>query len=352
MSTELSRKIDNAKTTAVTPATQIKHAIDRMLPELQKALPKNLTPEKFARAILTQIRINPRLLSCSVDSLLTAMLESAQLGLEPTLGKAHLVPYKTECKFIIGYQGMIELAYRTGEVANIQARVIHANDKFEFEDGFEPRLSFVPNWGNPGEAVGGFAFANLKNGARIVEIMSREQIDSIRDRSAAWKRDKSGPWATDYEEMARKTLVRRLFKFLPKTSEVVEILQSDDNVTFTGRAETMQIMGGSLGEAQETFTAAIEESKPCEASDLQISAAQANLERRRKVLKPEPGDHVIQGGTNKGTRIADFGVEPLRDILTNPTAQKGLTETDIDAIHDYLEQLDFPDRGANIAPKP
>lgn len=211
------------------PASEtIKELLDRMKPEISRALPKHMNVERLARIALTTIRLNPRLLECSPQSLLGAVMQSAQLGLEPgPLGHAYLVPYKNEVTFIIGYKGYLELVRRSGTVVRIAARVVYSNDQFSLTYGDEEKLTHVPSMRDRGTPIGAYMIATLTTGELVHEWMSIDDIESIRKRSKAAN---NGPWVTDWDEMARKTVVRRGVKYLPLSIEVNRALAQDETV--------------------------------------------------------------------------------------------------------------------------
>ena len=231
LATELKDKLQNRAVPgkkAPDRATSIAGYLERMKPQIQLALPKSMTADRIARIALTNIRTNPKLLECSVESLMGAVMLSAQLGLEPgPLGHAYLVPYKTECTLIIGYRGMIDLARRSDQILSIAAHVVHENDEFEFTYGLEEDLVHKPAWRNPGVPVGAYMVAKLKDGGHVIEVMSAEEIEAVRARSKAAN---NGPWVTDWEQMARKTVVRRGSKYLPLSIESQRALAQDETV--------------------------------------------------------------------------------------------------------------------------
>lgn len=130
-----------------------------MMPEIKKALPTVLTPERFTRIALSALNNTPALQKCTPMSFLAALMNAAQLGLEPNtpLGQAYLIPYKNkgvlECQFQIGYKGLIDLAYRNGQMQTIQAQAVYENDEFSYEYGLEPKLFHRPAFSDRGELV-------------------------------------------------------------------------------------------------------------------------------------------------------------------------------------------------------
>jgi len=215
------------------PYKTIQDLLKRMEPQIKKALPKHLDPERLSRIALTEVRKNPKLLECSRESFLGAIMTSAQLGLEPgVLGHAYLIPYynkKTqsyECQFQIGYKGLLDLVRRSGEIESIAARCVYENDEFDFEYGLNEKLVHKPNLdGDRGSFESVYAIAKFKDGGYSMLVMSKSDVEKIRSRS---KSPNVGPWVTDYEAMAQKTILKQLCKYLPLSIEVQRGLVADE----------------------------------------------------------------------------------------------------------------------------
>jgi recombination protein RecT len=235
-----------ASNTALTKASQatldrLKLTLDskEMKAKILEAIPatiaRYLTPERVVKITLMAMNRSPDLLQCTVKSILRSVIESVSLGLEPSggvLGHAYLVPFNNtktgekEAMLIIGYRGMIDLARRSGEIVSVEAHVVHERDFFEIEFGRDPKLVHRPCLtDDPGQVIAGYAVAEFRGGAKHCEFMTRAQIDAIRNRSRA---KNSGPWITDYEEMARKTVVRRAAKYWPLSIELTKALDLED----------------------------------------------------------------------------------------------------------------------------
>jgi len=219
------------------PANTIAAYLKKMGPEIQKALPKHMDPDRLARIALTTIRQTPQLLQAEIPSLLGAVMQAAQLGLEPGLiGHCYLLPFKnnkkgtTEVQFIIGYKGMIDLARRSGQIQNIYAHAVYSNDEFDYELGLEPKLEHKPSMDEErGEFIGAYAVAHFKDGGYQFEFMPKSEIEKRRKRSAA-ANSKFSPWHTDYEEMAKKTVIRHMWKYLPISVEIQQAASQDETV--------------------------------------------------------------------------------------------------------------------------
>lgn len=226
-----------AQRAASTPATNggggerdIRQLIEAQKPAFARALTGTaLDPERFTRIALTEIRRTPALLGCNPESVLGALMLSAQLGLEPgPLGHAYLVPFKRECTFIIGYRGMIDLARRSGTIESIVAREIQERDEFEFEYGLEEKLVHRPDiFADRGPVVAYYGVAKYQDGGHTILVMSKADIEKFRGRSKA---KNNGPWVTDYDAMAKKTVVRRMFPFLPVNVEAAWAVAADEYV--------------------------------------------------------------------------------------------------------------------------
>jgi recombination protein RecT len=196
--------------------------LEKMKGQMSRALPKHMTPDRMARVAITSVQRTPKLLQCTEKSLAGAIMQASQLGLEPdgVLGHAYLIPYGKQCNFLIGYKGLIALARRSGEIQSIHAVAVYKDDLFHYERGLDEKLVHKPSREPSNHAakdvVAAYAVARLKDGAVQWEVMERWAVDTIRDRSQAGK---SGPWVTDYAEMAKKTVLRRLCKTLPLSVE-------------------------------------------------------------------------------------------------------------------------------------
>lgn len=220
------------KAVSTSPANTIAAYLKKMGPEIEKALPRHMDADRLARIALTTIRTTPKLLECSVPSLLGAVMQAAQLGLEPgLLGHCYIVPYGKEATFIIGYKGMIDLARRSGQIVNIYAHAVYEKDEFDYELGLQPKLSHKPKMeGDRGQFIGAYAVAHFKDGGYQFEFMPKSEIEKRRARSAAAKSSYS-PWTTDYEEMAKKTVIRHMWKYLPISVEIqTAVAEKDETI--------------------------------------------------------------------------------------------------------------------------
>lgn len=220
-STDVVRQTPNQKTLA--------KLITDMTPELAKALPRHVTPERMARIAVTVVRANPKLAECSPASFLGALLTASQLGLEPgPTGEAYFVPYKQTCTFIPGYRGLIKLARQSGQVADIYAEKVCEKDEFEVTLGLNRDIRHrVVDRTDRGAVTDVYAVAKFKDGTNTFVTMTVAEVEAIRKRSMA---SGSGPWVTDWEAMAKKTVVRQLAKWLPLSPEFAAATSLDGSV--------------------------------------------------------------------------------------------------------------------------
>lgn len=202
--------------------------------QLSNALPSNLNTDRFIRSAISEFRLNPALKECSVPSVLGFFMQAAMCGLEPAsvLGQCYPVPFNNtktgqkECQFIIGYRGMAAIARRSGEVVSIDAQIVHEKDDFELCYGLEPNLTHKPFIdGGAGKMRGAYCIVRFRDGSYQFRFMPLDEIERHRQRS---KSRNSGPWVTDYEEMAKKTVFRSVFKWLPVTIEAATAVEGKD----------------------------------------------------------------------------------------------------------------------------
>lgn len=224
----------------MTQSVAVKQTLERpkVLESIAQRVPHGVDHQRLVKVAIDSCNKNYLLQKCSDDSIIGCVLECAQLGLMPgLLGSAYLVPFKGkngyQAQLIVGYRGLIELANRSGKIKRIEARVVYEKDHFDWELGITPRIDHKPPkfGGDRGPMVGVYAFAIMHNDEILLEVMSREDVDKIRARSKA---KDNGPWVTDYEEMAKKTVVRRLSKYLPLSPEFFDAVQTSDEREFEG----------------------------------------------------------------------------------------------------------------------
>lgn len=238
MTSNLIQTAQNKAVEAKKPTATMQDYVKKMEGEIARALPSVITPERFTRMVLSAISSTPDLAKCTPKSFLGAMMNAAQLGLEPNtpLGQAYILPYKNrdvlEAEFQLGYKGMIDLAYRSGEVEVIQCHVVYKNDQFECCYGLEPKLSHVPADGDRGEAVKVYAMFKTKDGGFGFEVMS---MDDVRKHAAQYSKSYNSnysPWKKNFEEMAKKTVLKKALKYAPLKSDFVRGVSTDESIKY------------------------------------------------------------------------------------------------------------------------
>lgn len=216
--------MSNAVTSRV---NTVKHFLDAMKDKMAEVLPKHMTADRLVKTALIALNKTPKIAECSQSSLAQSLMTAAELGLDVsgTLGSAYLIPYGQTCQLIVGYRGLIDLARRSGHISSIEAHIVHANDTFRVKLGTDSGIDHVPNFaGERGEAVAVYAVAKLTDGGIQFDVMTRDDVEKIRSKSRAGK---SGPWVDHWNEMAKKTVVRRLCKYLPLSVEMEKAMSLD-----------------------------------------------------------------------------------------------------------------------------
>jgi recombination protein RecT len=231
----VAKATNNAVAEKKKPQT-MKDYVNVMMPEIKKALPNTITPERFTRIVLSAISNNKELQACTPQSFLASMMNSAQLGLEPNtpLGQAYLIPYKNhgtlEAQFQIGYKGLIDLAYRSGQVKTIYAEAVYENDEFEYELGLNPKLVHKPAIKDRGDVIYYYAVFKLTNGGEGFTVMSKDDIERHKNRFSKAANAGFSPWSTNYDEMAKKTVIKKVLKYAPLSTDIQSQIAQDETI--------------------------------------------------------------------------------------------------------------------------
>lgn len=268
---EQNQSLAQSQTAAVTPADNIRAMIAGNMNRIQQALPDaGVTPERLATVAFTVIRKSPALMECKPESLLDCIIRSAELGLNPgILGHAYILPYGSEATFIIGYQGMLELARRSGQVSMIYAKPVYTEDEFRYQFGLNPDLVHIPfdgeqvrEWENLTHV---YMVARFKDGGHHFGVMTKAEVEAHRDRYSKGldrkvKGEYTSPWRTAPVQMALKTVIRQEWKFLPVSTEVreavaatemaeAEVIEGKGQTIWT-RASAMQMLSDDKPSAE------------------------------------------------------------------------------------------------------
>lgn len=265
---------EKAVTTEKKPSMQ--QYIKQMEGEIKKALPSVITPERFTRIVLSALSTTPALAATTPQSFLGAMMTAAQLGMEPNtpLGQAYLIPYRNhgvmETQFQLGYKGLIDLAYRSGEVSTIQAHVVYENDTFDYSFGLDPQLKHIPAKSDRGAPIFVYAAFRTKDGGYGFEVMS---VDDIRENARKFSKsyEKGGPWRTNFEEMAKKTVLKKALKYAPLKSDFVRGVAQDGSVKVKISEDMYSVP--SIIEAEDVEFTEIPDSDPATGEVIEDKAA-------------------------------------------------------------------------------
>ncbi len=211
-------KIQTRKNTTA----NVRNLLERSKAEFAKALPQHIRADQFVRVAMTTIQQNPKLLECEATSLIAGCMEAAQLGLQVdgTLGQAYLVPYSRKAQLIVGYKGLIAMAWKSAQVKAIYSRIVRKNDHFVVNYG-RNEIDHIPlfDHAEEGPVAAYYAVVETTTGGRMFEILTVDEVREVRDRSRGGG---SGPWVTDFDAMARKTVLIRALKLAPLTTEAAK----------------------------------------------------------------------------------------------------------------------------------
>ncbi len=234
---ELAKKAEGTKEeTRLTKSMSIADLIKAMEPEIRKALPEVITPERFTRMALSALNTTPKLKECTQMSFLAALMNAAQLGLEPNtpLGQAYLIPYNNrgtmECQFQIGYKGLIDLSYRNPQMQIVSAQAVYENDEFEYELGLNPKLVHRPALQERGEVKLFYGLFKLVNGGFGFEVMSKADMDTYAKEYSKAFDSSFSPWKSNYNGMAKKTVIKQALKYAPLKTDYRKALSTDETI--------------------------------------------------------------------------------------------------------------------------
>jgi recombination protein RecT len=206
--------------------------IEGMKSQLSLAMSNAISVDVLARTVITEVRKVPKLANCSKASFFGALFDCAQMGLVPgPMGHVYLIPYGSECTLVIGYKGLLELCYRSPRIESVETYVVYEKDTFEQTFGLNPNIIHAvgPSVKDRGAMTHVYAVCRIKGLATPrFEVMSKDEVDAIMKRSKA---SANGPWKTDYNEMARKTVFRRLAKTLPLSTDTMDAISREERVS-------------------------------------------------------------------------------------------------------------------------
>lgn len=210
------------------PAVQeVRGAIEKMAPQFKAALPAHVSVDKFVRVTLTAVQTNPQLLEADRRTLFAAATKAAQMGLLPDGREGAIVTFKNQAQWMPMVAGIMKLVRNSGEISTWSVQAVYENDHFDFCLGDEEHITHKPALANRGKLIAVYSIVTMKDGEKSREVMSVEDVNQIRARSRSGN---SGPWQTDFAEMAKKTVVRRHSKRLPLSTDIDGMIKEDDEL--------------------------------------------------------------------------------------------------------------------------
>lgn len=294
MSTEVVRKKDTV--------IELQRLMEANRDRLNQMLPKHLTPERLLNVTMAAVKRTPKLQQCSVQSIITAMVQCGQMGLEPETGlqQAYLVPFGQECVLIVGYRGLLQLVRNAEELAGVEAHVVYERDEFEVSYGLNPVFKHRPNLTSErGKPVATWCCFSQKDGHKDFTVMAEFEIQRIKSRSRAAN---NGPWVTDEDEMRKKTVLRRGAKLQPASlRQLHEALDEEDRAVERGEQPDMNaFLPEATGTAQAT-------------QNTSEVLRQKIEEQRKPPAQEQPEPYNLSNMPNPITETV--GLDPFRDYL-------------------------------------
>lgn len=295
------------------PGRTLQALLESRRAAIAAVLPKHLDPDRLLKIALVAVSKNELLMKCSQSTILQSVMTAAQLGLDcgGALGSSYLVPFYIsekgvyECQLVLGYRGLIDLARRSGQIVSIEARIVYQNDTFDLDYSIDgAKLTHKPCLdGEPGPMRLVYGVATLKDGGHQFEIMTKAQVEKIRMISQTGKKNK-GPWSNHYDEMARKTVVKRLAKYLPISVELSDAIDNDnraegfDPTAFTVTQDETAKLNDKLKLAKQNSAGALPD--PVDVTPI-----------REREPEPEP-DPDAEPGEIPNDHAAPGGSEPAK----------------------------------------
>lgn len=295
-------------------------ANDNVKKQMALAMPKHLTADRLMRIAMTEVRKTPALGKCNVQSFMGAIMQCAQLGIEPgaALGHAYLLPFGNgkasdglaNCQLIIGYRGMIDLARRSGQIISLTARAVYSNDVFSYSYGLDETMQHVPASGERGEFTHVYAVAKLKGGGIQFEVMSKADVLKVK---ATSKAGNNGPWVSHFDEMAKKTAIRRLFKYLPVSIEVTQAVILDEKADAGIDQDNASAITGEFSVFEDQQQLGSDESLDKETGEItepktEPKKRQQKPAERVEELKEEINEHLAEDAA-EGYDVSDLVME-------------------------------------------
>jgi len=270
--------------TALTPVDQVRTQLTAMTPQFAAALPKHVSPERFVRVMMTAVQTTPALLNADRRTLFASAMKASQMGLLPDGREGAIVTFKNQAQWMPMVAGVMKMVRNSGEISTWSVQAVYENDNFDFCLGDEEHITHKPALSGRGKLIAVYSIVSMKDGEKSREVMSVEDVNGIRARSRSGN---SGPWVTDFAEMAKKTVVRRHAKRLPLSTDIDGAIREDDELFMPEpvshpKTETTPEANGSAAS-----------SSPKRPSRLDKVAAQAPAPQHDDdgVIDMQPGDY-------------------------------------------------------------
>lgn len=352
--------------------TTLGQQIQQMESSFQMAMPRGAEAAQLIRDAMTCLRMTPKLANCDPQSVLGALMTCAQLGLRPgVLGHAWLLPFWDSrmtriddkgrtisgghrAQLVIGYQGLVELAHRSGQIKSLIARTVYQNDTFEIEYGLDEKLVHRPAMnGTRGEPIAYYAVVKFVTGGHAFLVMSQQEMEEHRDRYAMAKTKEGkivGPWVDNFEGMALKTCVRQLSKWMPKSTDYASAIEADGTVRVDVTPNKDAMLHGERPDDAIDGEFTVDDTPSGETAANGETAADAPAE-------PEVDEPARQPQLAKlnfllgqlGVTDDDEKHRVLGIMLKRPIAsQKDTTRPEISGVLDLLQQISEQTNAADV----
>lgn len=211
----------------VTVVDQVRNQLTAMQPQFAAALPKHVSPERFVRVVMTAVQMTPALLNADRRTLFASAMKASQMGLLPDGREGAIVTFKDQAQFMPMVAGIMKMVRNSGEISTWSVQAVYENDSFDFCLGDDEHITHKPALSSRGKIIAVYSIVSMKDGEKSREVMSVEDVEAIRKRSRSGN---SGPWVSDFAEMAKKTVVRRHAKRLPMSTDLDDVLRADDEL--------------------------------------------------------------------------------------------------------------------------
>lgn len=315
----------------ITDITTCRSLFTGFLPDIEKAIQGKMSPDVLMSAMVNSVRKNPKLLKCSQGSMLSALLYCADTGLVPDTPsqECHLIPFKNQVVWVPGYRGLAKKVRQSGEIVDLETRVVYEQDSFVYNYGLEPRLDHIPfeDPENRGESIYFYAIARFRdqNIPAKFEVMPRLDVEAIRRKAPGGDKD---AWTNHFDEMGRKTVLRRLCKLLPMTAELATVIDLD-NAAAIGKSQPVHEV------VAEVIDEASDKRSPTEKLADQVDEQADN----GSPSKPELAAEItaLEDSRNLGTGVPDLRMEHV-GYLDLEHDEVGIDK--LTAYRDYLKGLD------------